>query len=546
MSQMLKSSGAMGLATLSSRLLGLVREQVYAHFMGDTAVASAFKLAFQIPNLFRRLLGEGALTAAFIPIFKTKEKTEGEAAMWQAANATISGLVVAVSAIVAVVLLGLTLVLSLAKVQYADGGVPVYPPFPFPILNPDTRLMLELLRLMFPYLLLVCLAALCMGMLNARGCFFIPALGATMLNVVMIASVLLLAPRLGQTLETQIFGLAIGVLVAGLAQVGFQLPPLFRQGYRYRWVTPWGNQTVRQVVRKMVPGAIGVAAFQLNVLVIQCVAFWVDRSIVASFDYAVRIMEFPQGIVGISLATYLLPTLAGLAGEKRYPQFRATLREGLGYLVMVNLLASILLVTLAEPVVRLLFQRGAFTAASTHRVSLALACLAPGLVAFSMVNVLARAFYALGDTQTPMRISLVCLGLNLVFSLWLIGPFRQAGLGVANTMSSVFNVWLLLRALRKKLARLEFEPFWPSLLALAGATVLAGLCAWGLRHLWEVHYGHATLAARLGEVFIPLSAATAVYWGLAWWLKIPEARAVKTLFARRAQRGNGPPPPGEP
>src|SRR5947208_7846687 len=208
MSQMLKSSGAMSAATLVSRLLGLVREQVYARFMGTTSVAGAFQMAFTVPNLFRRLLGEGALTAAFIPIFKEKEKTAGEEEMWRAANAVISGLVVASAVVIGLVLSGV----SLALID--------------PSLPPNTRLMLSLLRVMFPYMLLVCLAAAFMGMLNARGHFFIPALGAAMLNVVMIASVFLVAPVMGQRLETQIFGLAIGVILAGAVQAGCQLHSL--------------------------------------------------------------------------------------------------------------------------------------------------------------------------------------------------------------------------------------------------------------------------------------------------------------------------------
>jgi len=166
MSQMLKSSGAMGMATLTSRLLGLVREQVYAGFMGDGAVASSFKLAFQVPNLFRRLLGEGALTAAFIPIFKHKEKTEGEPAMWEAANAVLSGLTLFASVVVGTSLLGLTLFLAAASLRFSAGGEAVFPPFPIPILTEDTRLVLRLLQIMLPYLVLVCLAALCMGILN--------------------------------------------------------------------------------------------------------------------------------------------------------------------------------------------------------------------------------------------------------------------------------------------------------------------------------------------------------------------------------------------
>ena len=315
---MLKSSGAMAGATLVSRLLGMVREIVYARFMGDGWVAGAFQFAFTIPNLFRRLLGEGALTAAFIPIFKEKEKTHGEIEMWRAANAVISGLIVAASVVVALVMIGLSLVLAAHQ------------------FDASTELMLRLLLVMFPYMLLVCLAAAMMGMLNARGHFFIPAMGATMLNVVMIASVLWLAPTMGldfpkeERLPHQIFALAIGVLAAGVAQAAFQLPTLWQDGFRYRWVSPWRDETVRRVVCKMIPGTIGVAAFQINVTLVLAIAFWVNTQIVASFNYAVRLMELPQGMFGISLATYLLPTLSSLAAEKNYSEFRGTLRHGLG------------------------------------------------------------------------------------------------------------------------------------------------------------------------------------------------------------------------
>src|SRR5437879_5855329 len=240
---MLKSSGSMAAATMTSRVLGMVREMVYAAFMGNTWVASAFTLAFQVPNLFRRLLGEGALTAAFIPIFKQKEVKEGETEMWRAANAVISGLVTAAAIVTLLAVLGISIALAVREPR------------------PETKLMLQLLRLMFPYMLLACLAAVLIGMANARGHFFVPALGAVVLNIIMIASVLFLAPLLGQTLEKQIFGLAIGVVVAGLAQALFQVPSLRREGYHYEWVSPWHDPTVREVVRKMLPASIGVAAF---------------------------------------------------------------------------------------------------------------------------------------------------------------------------------------------------------------------------------------------------------------------------------------------
>jgi len=511
-SKMLKASGAMAAATLLSRVLGMVRVMVYARFMGDGWVAGAFTFAFQVPNLFRRLLGEGALTAAFIPIFKAREKTHGETEMWRAANAVISGLVITATVIIGLAMIGISLALAV---------------HPF---TESTELMLRLLRVMFPYMLLVCVAAALMGMLNARGHFFIPAMGATMLNIVMIASVLWLAPHLGRELPEQIFALAFGVLVAGVAQAAFQMPTLWREGFRYRWVSPWQDETVRLVVTRMIPGTIGVAAFQLNVLLVQGLAFWVNPQINASFEYAVRLMELPQGMFGISLATYLLTALSSLALEKNYPEFRATLRHGIGSLLFVNLIAAILLVVLAEPIVRLLFEHGdRFTAASTARAAFALVCLAPGLVAFSTVNVLARAFFALGDTATPMKISLACLTLNLLLAAALVVPLKQGGLGIANTITSLANAGLLFFALRKKLGRLEMAPLRATFLPLAVAGLLAGLTAWQGGRLWEQLLGHETIALKIGAVFAPAIAAGLVYGLLALVFKIPAAHEITNL-----------------
>ena len=512
---MLKSSGAMAGATLTSRLLGMVREIVYAGFMGNTWVASAFMLAFQVPNLFRRLLGEGALTAAFIPIFKQKEIEEGEPEMWRAANAVVSGLVAVAGILTVLVIVGISIAL---KVH--DFGI-------------KTNLMLQLLRLMFPYMLLVCLAAVLIGMANARGHFFIPALSAVALNVVMIASVLFLAPRMGATLEQQIFGLGIGVVVAGIAQALFQLPSLHKEGYQYRWVSPWKDPTVREVVRKMLPASIGVAAFQLNVLITQSFSFWFEPTIVATFQYAVRLMELPQGMFGISLATYLLPTLSGLASEKKYSEFGDTLRQGLGYLAFSNLIAAAIALSLAEPIVRLIFEHGKFDAAATYRTSLALGGLAPGLLMFSMVNILARAFYALGDIKTPMVISICCLVLNLIFAFWLVHPYREAGLAVANSLSATFNAGLLFYALRRKMARLEFLSLVRPLIILCIAAVFAGGIAFWMSRVWEANFGHESLASRIGMVFVPGLIAGLIYWAVAVAARIPAARDITELLLQK-------------
>ncbi len=519
MSRMLQSTGAMGAATLVSRVLGMVREMVYARFMGDGPVAGAFMLAFAVPNLFRRLLGEGALSAAFIPVFKETEKSAGDEPMWRAANAVISGLMVAAAAVTGVVLLGVAWALAAAS-----------PP-------PQTRLMLELLGWMFPYMGLICGAAVLMGMLNARGHFFVPALGAAILNVVMITAVLVLAPRWGATLETQVFALAAGVLLAGVAQLLFQVPSLRREGHRFQWVSPWSHPAVAEVVRRFAPAVVGVAAFQLNVLITQGVAFAVDPQIVASFNYAVRLMELPQGVFGVSLATFLLPTLAGLAADKRMGEFQKTLGQGISHLIFVNGLMSVLLLLLAEPMVRLLFERGRFDAEATGRAAGALVWLAPGLVAFSMVNILARAFYALGDTRTPMKLSLLCLGLNLVLALALMGPLRQGGLALANTVTAVLNAALLWSALRRHPSlqgmAVDFKlPGWSAALALAALT------CWMSSRAWETAFGHATLPARAGAVFAPMALAMGVYGAVAWAAGVPSAQEWVEMATRRLRRRN--------
>jgi len=318
--------------------------------------------------------------------------------------------------------------------------------------------------------------------------------------------------------------LAFGVVLAGIVQAWFQLPSLYREGFRYRWVTPWRDETVRRVVKQMLPATVGVAAFQINVVLVNLLGYWVSDHIVASFQYAVRLMELPQGLFGISLATYLLPTLSGLAAEKKLPEFRRELNQGCNYLVFVNLLASVLLFVLAEPIVRLIFERGNFDALSTERASIALVCLAPGLVLFSLVNVMARAFYALGDTKTPMWISVFCLTLNLLLAAMLVWRYKQAGLGIANSISAAANVALLTYSLKRKLSKLEMQSLRRGIGPLLIATTAAGAMAWWGWHSWEGAIGHSNIALKIGAVFIPAIAAAIVYWLVALMFKVPVAK----------------------
>jgi putative peptidoglycan lipid II flippase len=248
------------------------------------------------------------------------------------------------------------------------------------------------------------------------------------------------------------------------------------------------------------------------------------------------LMELPQGVFGISLATYLLPTLAGFAVAKKQKEFRATLNQGLDHIIFINLLAAVLLFVLAEPIIRLLFEHKAFTAESTHRAAFALVCLAPGLLAFSLSNILARAFYALGDTKTPMKISIFCLFVNMALAVSLVNPLRQGGLGIANSVSAICNATILLVSLRRKLGGLEMATLRQFILRMVAAVLVAGVVAWSLSRWWTGAIGHVGLWRQLGDVFVPMTAASLVYWLLTLWLKVPPAIETKNFLFQKLRR----------
>jgi putative peptidoglycan lipid II flippase len=518
MAKILSASGAAGTATLLSRILGFVRESAYAAFMGTGPVADAFFLAFQIPSLFRRLLGEGALSTAFIPVFKETERKEGEAAAMRVGLAFFWAVLMTSAAVCVVAAIILTVLIEASNVDYY------------------TELMFRLMRIMLPYLPMVCVAAGFIGMLNSRRRFFLPALGAAMLNVVMLLAIWLLAPRFGTQLHQQVFGLAVGIVIAGVAQAAFQIPALRAEGFHFRWLNPWREPAVRTIARRMGPTVLGVAAFQINTVLCQSFAYSHGREIVSSFNYAVRLMELPQGVVGVSLATVLLPELSALAADKKFPEFRSTLSEGLRQMVFLTLLPLVLLLTLAEPMVRLLFERGAFDAGSTGRVSLMLTCLTPGLMAFSLNNLLARAFYAMGDTKTPMRISLAAIAVNLVAAFVSISIYPRAGLAFANSASSIVNCVLLVYAVKRSQPKFSLRAFQAPVLRMLAAGLGAGVVAVAARLAWGRFIGHDTLPARFGEVFVPIAFATLAYGGIALALRVNEVHDVLGVLRRKRNK----------
>ena len=399
------------------------------------------------------------------------------------------------------------------------------------------ELMLRLMRVMLPYAAFVCVAAVFMAMLNARGHYFVPALGSAMMSLVMIGSVYGLAPWFGKTLEEQVSGLAAGVILAGVAQAAFQLPALRREGFRLFVARPWADPTVRESFRRLVPATLGVAAYQFNVVATQAIGSMQADHVLASYNYAVRLLELPQGVIGVSVATYLLTELSRHAADRKFPEFRRMVGEGMLHLCFLNGLASVLLIVLAEPIVRLLFEHGRFTAMSTERASMALRFLAPGLLATSLTGIVSRAFYALDDTRTPMRVGVFCLGANVVFGLVLAFPFQQAGLAAANATSAILNVALLLYAFGRKMPKFEAGHLKPSVARIAALACMAGMVAWGAHSLWEAWIGHAGKARQVGAVFVPAFAALGAYIGASLAVGVPQAHELAAVVRRRLGRG---------
>ena len=256
----------------------------------------------------------------------------------------------------------------------------------------------------------------------------------------------------------------------------------------------------------------------------------------ASFNYAVRLMELPQGIFGVSLATFMLPMLSGLAAEKKYGEFQSGLRQGMGYLIYANWIATTMTFVMATPIIRLLFEGNEFNVDSTARASWALKCLIPGLVAFSLVNIIARAFFALGDVKTPMRIAVFSLSCNLIFAFFLIPAYQQAGMGIANALSSMVNLGLIFYAIRRKFPNMKVKEMIQPTLTVLGSGILAAFLAWALWKWIVSMIETPSVWTQLTEVFVPLILGTGFYAILTYWSGVPAARDIWKLLKQKLDR----------
>lgn len=526
-----KQAGVVGAATMLSRILGLARDQVMATLFGAGLATDAFNVAFRIPNLLRDLFAEGAMSAAFVPTFTEWRMKRGEEAAWALGRQVMAWLA---AVLAAVVVLGWFA--APALVRLLAGGFATVPG--------KLELTVTLTRIMLPFLPAVALAAAAMGMLNARGVFGVPALAPALLNVGMIAFGLALIPVCDLTGAPAIVAMAWGVLLGGVLQLAVQMPSLIRLGFAPRLEPPSAHEGVGRVAALMLPATVGLAATQVNLAVSTVIAASLREGSVSWLYYAFRLMQLPIGVFGVALATVAMPALSRAAVAGDLPGLRQTLSATVRLVCVLTIPSALFLAVMAAPLHALLFEHGRFTPFDTAMCAEALLMYCIGLPAFAAVGVFTRAFYALGDTRTPVRASLVSVALNLTLNLMFIGPWaglglEHRGLALATSLTALGNLAQLAWALRRRAGGIEAGRILSTALRVTLASAGVALVLWGglasLGTRW-----HTGFAAEALTVAAALVLAAALGWPALAIARVEERATLAELgrsLMRRLQRG---------
>lgn len=543
-----RSAGIVSIAVMGSRVLGLVREQVFANYFGAGFVNDAFQVAFRVPNMLRDLFAEGALSVAFVKTFTDYIEKKSEEEAWKLASMVLNALAIVLSVI--------TILGILLAPYIVDLIAPGFSP-------EKARLATTLTQIMFPFLMLVALAAVAMGVLNTRGRFGIPASASTLFNVGSIVGGLLCAYLLSgggwqiakdhnvvpdERAQWAIIGMAIGTLIGGGLQFLVQVPSLWRVGFRFRPQVSFSHPGVRQVMRLMGPAVIGTAAVQINVFVNTFFASDIPGA-PSWLGYSFRLMQFPIGIFGVAIGTATLPAISRYAARNDIPSFRTTLSSSIGLVFLLTIPSACGLVILGKPIIALLYQRGAFTALDTQMVTAALIGWSVGLVGYSAIKVLSPAFYALDDARTPMIISFVSIVINAVsgylFKNWLSNygvtpetPFGygHAGLALATSSVAIINFFALAYFMRRKIKRLEGRLILSSFLRISLASVALSVTSYFTYTLLVERLGDQGFRNHVLETFIPMATGGVVFVVAARLLRVRELNQAIEAIAGRFRR----------
>ncbi len=541
-----RSAGIVSIAVMGSRVMGLVREQVFAALLGAGDLLDAYLVAFRIPNLLRDLFAEGALSTAFVKTFSEYQVKRSEAEAWRLASLVLNALVVILS------------VVCLAGVLLAPYIVGVIAPG-FSETAGKAELAATMTQIMFPFILLVAMAAVAMGVLNTKGVFGIPASASTVFNIVSIlvgfgAAYFLSGGKLAQSgdnaaAEWTVIGLSIGTMAGGAAQFLMQLPALFKVGFRFLPILSFTDAGVRQVFKLMAPAILGTSAVQINVMVN---TFFVSDISGAQgwLNCAFRLMQLPIGVFGVAVATASVPTLSKFAAQNDFEKFRQTLGNGIRLVFLLTLPSACGLIVLGEPIIRLIYEHGNFTANATTMTAWALAAYAVGLTGYAAIKVLSPAFYALNDARTPMIISLVSIVVNIVAGFTFrrllaeVGVSEAApnglghvGVALATSCIALINFFALAVLLRRKIKRIEGAKTLKSFAKVAVASVLLSAVSYFSYRFLFGYLGAANLLFQALEVFVPMALGGAVFLITAKLLGVHEMNQAVNAFARKLKRG---------
>jgi putative peptidoglycan lipid II flippase len=520
--KVIRSAGVVGSFTLLSRGLGMLRDVIIAYHFGTSLLASAFFVAFTIPNLFRRLFGEGALSAAFIPVFIETRTRDGEKAAWDMAAKVVT---LAAAALTAIAIIGV-LVFSI--------GLRV------PGISEKWLTTFALSRVMFPYVLLICMAALSMAILNSYKHFATSAFAPCLLNLILIIAMLVIFPIIGKEGSARAYVLAWAVLLAGVAQVAIQLPALKRFGCPFKFSSHWNDPRIRQMLLLMGPAALGMAVTQVNVLVDRMLAMWIGEWAPAALFYSERMIYFPLGIIATALGTVLLPTFSTHAAEKNIDAMRETITHSLRHLIYIMTPAAIGLLALAPFVLQAIFEwGGSFDPQSSWLSARALRCYAPGLLVFSAAKVFVPAFYATQDTRTPVRIGiyivLLNLALNITFILTLPTYWKHAGMALATVVAEAAGMIVLGIILTRRIKNLQWLEISRSFTRCLLSALVMAIAAWATARFTLPILGNL-LPAKFAQwcgVGLAIAIGALVYLGLTFLLRSPELREIKSAIRRR-------------
>lgn len=529
--KVLRSAGVVSLAVFASRITGLLREMAMASLFGASMVYDAFMLGFRIPNLTRDLFAEGALSSAFVPTFTeylTKRSKEDAARL---ANLVATAIVIVVGSLC---LLGIVFAPQLVALL-APGFRDVPGKFDAAV---------EMTRIMFPFLLLVALGAQAMGVLNANNRFGVPAMSSTFFNIGSLGSGILLGVVLGPAIGiSRIEGMAIGVVLGGFLQLAYQLPSLYRLGFRFRPAIDWSDPGLRRIMRLMGPAILGNAAVQINVMVNTNFASQITDPVrgldgpVSWLGYAFRFMQLPLGLFGVAIGSATLPSISRSAAAGDIPEFRSTLSRSLGTVFLLTIPSSIGLAILGDSIIGAIYQHGKFEVYDTEQTALALSFFSIGLSAYAALKVLVPAFYSLGDARTPMIVSLCSIAINfgVAYTMVHLLNFRQAGLALATSSVALFGFLVQFAILRNRIGGIHGRALFSQLIRIVLASLAMAAAAWTSSHAMRAWLGVSQFA-RLADVAVSVPLGAAVFYAAAKTLGLSEIDTVLRSFLGPLQR----------